>query len=82
MRTEALLGPVPPSPSRGGEDESTRTASAVRRIRPTSRSAWRPMRRISWTRGTLRRLSGLFETTLGRPPRRVHGVYAGLSNTR
>jgi hypothetical protein len=81
MRTQALLGPVLPSP-RGRDGDSIRTAPAVRQTCLTPSRAARGSRRISWTRGALRRSCAPFQATLGRPPRRVRGIYAGLSNTR
>ena len=53
--------------------------------RPTPSLSWHASRRISRTRGTLRRSRGLFQTTrqtADRPSRGVRGIYAGLSNTR
>ena len=82
MHTQALLGLVRPSPPRGRYGDSIRTAAAVRQTRLTPSTASRASRRIPWTHGTLRRSRGPFRTTLGRPPRRVRGICAGLSNSR
>ncbi len=82
MGTQALFGPVLPSPPRGRDGDSIRNPAALGQTRLTPSTASRASRRISWTRGTLRRSRGLFHTPSGRRPRRVRGIYAGLSNTR
>jgi len=82
MRTRALLRLVLPSPPRGFDDDSVRGASGVRQTRLTPSTASRASCRISWTRSPFRRSRDPFRPTLDRPPRRVCGIYTGLSNTR
>ena len=82
MHTEPLPCPVLPSPPRGRDGDTARTAPAVMQVRLTPSTTSHAPRRISRTRGTLRRWRGSFQLTLGRPPRRVGGIHAGLSNTR
>ena len=82
MRTQALLGPVPTSAPRGRNSDNERSGRVVRKIRLTPSIAWRAWFHNPWTRGTLRRWHRPFRTRLGRPPRRVLGIYAGLSNSR
>jgi hypothetical protein len=82
MRTPAPLGMIPTSPPREADDRSAWAAPGLMQTRLTRNLAWRTSRGIPWAHGTLRRSRNLFPTTIGRPPRRVRGVYTGLSNTR
>ena len=82
MGTPARLDMIPTSPPREGDDRNPRAAPGLMQTRLTRNLAWRTSRGIPWAHGTLRRSRNLFPTTIGRPPRCVRSVYAGLSNTR
>ena len=82
MRNQALLGAGLTSPTCRHDANSLQPAPAIRLVRLTPSRVARRANRISWTGGTLRRSRAHFQTTLGSPPRRGRGIYAGLSNTR
>ena len=73
--------PVPSLP-RTRDTATAQSSRRVRQVRLTPSIARRAVRGISCNHGTLRRSRGRFEPQLGRPPCRVHGIYAGLSNKR
>jgi hypothetical protein len=79
MSTPAPLGMIPTSPPREGDDRNAWAAPGLMQTRLTRNLAWRTSRGIPWPHGTLCRSRNLFPTTIGRPTRRVRGVYAGLS---
>lgn len=82
MSTPALLGSMLTSTPREDDDDHALAALGLRQTRLTRSLARRGSRGIHWSHGTLRRSRNLFPTTIGRPTRRVRGVYTGLSNTR
>jgi hypothetical protein len=82
MSTPASLGMILTSTPREGDDRNAWAATGLMQTRLRRHLARRTLRGILWDHGTLRRSRDLFPTTICRPPRRVRGVYAGLSNTR
>jgi len=77
-----FLDAVVPSLPRGHDMDSSGTAPVVRQVRLTQSIALGLARPILRARDDLRPSRGPSQSALGRPARRVRGVYAGLSNTR
>ena len=82
MRGPPLPETPLPSIPHARDVDASRHSPLVRQTRLTPKPAARPLILRSLPRGNLRARLGPSHSALGRPPGRVRGVYADLSNTR
>ena len=82
MRGRPLPETSLPSFPHARDVDASRPSLLVRQTRLMARPAARAVILLSLSVGNLGTCLGPSDSALGRPPRRVRGVYADLSNTR